>query len=336
MPFDRQSDFQNRLQGNSILGAMQYDKVTDMALGFDIFNPNKSVVHINLSQYSKKDSDNASNNLLRQFVYEKYAFLAENVPAATALFESNAKTFPKGFVLLDADDKDVFSYMGYLKDGKPGKQLPVSIKGNVLAEDRVYRGKSGFWDILTPEGGVWYRYHPEEVLLHEHCHASMELQDWTPHAQRDYDDMLKQRIVPIREVVPIEFVNETMLKPREQPPRDPDDYFTIRIPADGVRGVDRPTDIEALRHGPIPDELKQYSHPKVNDLQSRSKDMNINDSIERSGLLHPVTTMSKLKVELSSFDSTQQQNFVFSRIIDLLKSNEQLQKLNVFNPELVI
>lgn len=322
-----------RLQGNSVLMPMQYSSVTGEAIGFDIVNPSNSVVHIDLSQYSKKEGNILTNHHIRQSLYEKYSFLVDNVPAATAVFESNANTYPRGFVFKDADDKNVFTTIGYKKNGEPAKQLPVTITGNLLTEDRVYLGKVDLQHPLLATGGVWYHYLPEEVLLHEHCHASYELQDWTSHSIQDYKEALNHKLVPEREIVPIDLVNETMRKPRGQALRDATDYFSSQFPSNGVHGDDAAMSIDALRHGPIPDALKHYSHPKVNGLHSQSKGADSHDFIDKAGSLHPLA-MAQLKFELSAFDSAHQQNFVFSRISDVINNHKKLKNSDTFHSDL--
>ncbi|PKO47056.1 MAG: hypothetical protein CVU29_03770 [Betaproteobacteria bacterium HGW-Betaproteobacteria-22] len=249
-----------KLSGTTKLSALQYDKKSGEILGFDLINPDQSALHIDLREYRKKDGNVMSNHALKQAVYASYRFLVENVPAATAVFESNAHTFPKGIVFNHADDVHVASTFSYLRNGEPDTKKPVFISGDLFQKNRVYRGLEDVFK--TAKGGAWYAYLPIEILLHEHVHASYELQDWKNQPVNTYQKDLDNRRVPERERLAIAFVNEVIRKPTGQMIRDENDYFLSGMPHDGMLKNRVQMDVNKLRLGPIPDALKHYSHPK--------------------------------------------------------------------------
>lgn len=295
-----------KLSGTSKLSALQYDANSGEVLGFDVINPNHSLLHIDLHQYRKKAGDVMSNHALKLAVYELYQFLAENVPAATAVFESDAHTFPKGIVFNHADEPHVASTFSYLKGGEPDTKKPFVITGDLFLKGRAYRGLEDVFN--KAQGGAWYASLPAEILLHEHVHASYELQDWKNQPVDGYQKDLDKRRVPERERLAISFVNEVLRKPIGQVIRDENDYFLPGMPKNGMLKERVEMDINKLRMGAVPDALKHYSHPVL------VKNL---DDVMQWRLLDTLLTENKrtaIQQQLSTFFNAEQQSVIYERL----------------------
>jgi len=214
-----------------------------------------------------------------------------------------------GFVLTKPEQHAALSSMRYLPNGLPDKKFPVIISGDLLADDRVYKGQT---HSSTPssEAGTWHQLLVHEVVLHEHCHASLELQDWTSHAFTDYKKSVKNRVVPVREYAPIDFVNETLRKPRGQAPRDPQDYFMTR-PANANKGVDLPLNPELLKVGPIPQALHRYTKPELIALDEL---VSFNLYRDKLGQILPAHIQESLFMEIKTFNAFPDQLSVLSKV----------------------
>lgn len=295
---DQLTNAQTKLEGNSKLENRQINPETQELLSFDIKNPNGSTLHIDLSTYSRTSESAKSANALREAVFENYKFLAENVPAATAVFESNAREFPQGITWQKPGT------MGLWNKSSPGKgdntdnpqTTPVMMTGNLRlpsgADPIQSSGGASHEDARAQEylakDKTWNMHLSPEALLHEHIHATREYQNWlSTQAQLDKNtqadiniprDNLTEKMRLENEGMAIEFVNKTILAPLGIPERDPNAYRTVK-PANAAiqtRYEYSEDDKEKLRNGPIPEELKSYSHPKAIPLEKHSS---INEKI---------------------------------------------------------
>jgi hypothetical protein len=123
--------------------------------------------------------------------------------------------------------------------------------------------------------GTWGAQISPEALLHEHVHATREYQNWLS-IQTQYElnkiaginipaQNLKEVIRLENEAKAIEFVNKTMLSPLGVSERDPNEYRTVKPANVSVQSRQEYTeeDKERLRSGIVPEELKEYSQPRL-------------------------------------------------------------------------
>lgn len=337
------------LVGNSSVSEPVMDS-QGLIKGFVIDNPKGADIQVDLQHFLLERTATEENKKLRQTVYDAYKLAAESVPAFTPLAECVAESSQHIIHTEASKPEGVFSNIVYLKnalktaDGHAPELLAaVNIAGNPNLPDREIpvefdTDKGHFKTIAKIEqqnkyylgkDTLWYTTNPLEVITHEVAHACKDLQNLTKEGDFAYESSKKKGITPEDEKRVISFVNQVLLQPRGMSGRDLNSDTAVK-PESAAMGKYMPLDasgVEKLKHGPIPTELKLYSQPKMVDLQSQSHDMSNHKSIQRSDLLHP-TVMAQLKIELTGFDSVQQQNFVFSRINDVLRSNEDMQKPN--------
>lgn len=315
---NQDTSLQTKLEGNSKLGNRQIDPETQELRGFDVINPNGSTLHIELSAYSRTSEASGSANKLRETVFENYQFLVENVPAATAVFESNAREFPKGVTWQKP------GAIGLWNKSSPGKgdntenpqTAPVIMTGNLNlpsgADPIQSSGGASHEDARAQEyfskDKTWNMHLSPEALLHEHVHATPEYQNWqSTQAQLDKNaksginiprDNLMEVIRLENEGKAIEFVNKTMLSPLGIPERDPNAYRTVKPSNITVQPRDNYSehDKNRLHNGPIPEELQSYSHPRAVPLQKHSS---INDKIDANLTAeHKIIALSRYINEL--------------------------------------
>jgi hypothetical protein len=291
-----------QLVGNSHVSEMQRDKITGAITGFDIINPNNTKLHIDLSLYSKTSQTVDSADKLKEAVYKNYEFLAEHVPAATAVFENNVKMFPKGVVWAgpqvpglwadavgkgveinekDAKVKELSTKLGFdMKDKAlmtgnlklPTGAGPIETAGGGTHEDALAQDYLG-------KDRKWHKQTPQEALMHEHAHLVPELQNFHTISELRVinpgvpPDNLKDKTRLENEGKAIEFVNQVMMKPVGIPERDPDKYREVK-PADieaPARTAYNFMDLESLHQGPIPKSLSTYSQPVAQPVKLNGK-----------------------------------------------------------------
>lgn len=283
-----------QLTGNSKVGELQRDQKTQAITGFDIINPNGSTLHIDLSLYAKTSQSVDSANKLREAVYQDYKFQAAHVPAMTAVFENNAKNFPKGIIWASPQTPGLWAEA-------PGKGAEYAEKASIIKTlSQKYgvdmTGKALMTGNQTlPAGGgpietaggkshedalaqdylgkdkKWHKQNSKEALAHEHAHLVPELQNFLTlkqmqeiHKNVPRENLKEQRRLE-NEANAIEFVNKIMMKPAGIPERDPNKYHDIKPASVKLAARNEYTNeqIEALHRTPIPKSLSAYSQPKV-------------------------------------------------------------------------
>lgn len=333
-----------QLVGNSKVGELQYDKITGAITGFDIVNPNNTKLHIDLSLYSKTSQSISSANKLKESVYQYYGFLAEHVPAATALFENNAKMFPKGVVWAapqvpglwaDSVGKGLEYTEKNNRIDQLSKKYHVDMRGKALMTGNLTlpggggpietSGGSSYEDALAQDylgkDGKWHKQTPQEALLHEHAHLAPPLQNfYSVSQQRSIHPALPQENIKMRtrvenETRAIEFVNAVMLRPMGIPERDPSKYFEIK-PSNIVapaRMAYKQHDFENLHHTPIPKSLDGYSKPTLKQIQLNKNLYSVADEAD-----HSMQVVSSAIRYVAANFSENQQNAIYSRLADRL------------------
>jgi hypothetical protein len=282
-----------RLENNSIVQPMQYDAATGTATGFDISNPDGSKLHVQLPQYLRQSETSQSANKLRVQVYEDFKFLAENTPAATPMFESVARDYPKGVAFLKADKMGLWNETpGKNENTLDPKSHPAIITGNL----RLPEGDS---PMLTGGGGVvsdkkaqhflgkdgkWHAHTHEEALLHELAHSVKTLQNMLSVAEVLEQNAKSGISIPMENVKinirlenesrAIELVNRVLSAPLGRPEQEPSSYnmmrpFGVKV---NLPKSYSPEELDKLKVVPVPLELKEFSQPKVVESQQHTKE----------------------------------------------------------------
>jgi hypothetical protein len=258
---------QTQLEGNSKISNQVFETGTDVIKGFDVVNPNGSKVHVDLSQYVSKSHPwytSESTPELRREVYNAYEALVENVPAVTPLFENIAENFPQGISHEKSDQLGAFN-------NSPGKNnenhsspldTPIVIIGNIsLPKMNGVEQPASYY---MGEDKQWHRTSSAEVLLHELGHSSSKLQNWTPAGIALYNQDLGNGTAPKDEKRTMQFLSTVLRVPIGKVAEDLESYSLKR--PDNVSLIAVPTppvNLEGLRHGPIPKQFEEYSHPRA-------------------------------------------------------------------------
>ncbi len=277
-----------RLTGNSELGPRQLDPVTGVLVGFDIKNPDGSKLHVDLRDYGRPQETDHSAGRLRETVYQTYDFLARNVPAATPVFESIAREFPRGMIWVKPEKNGLWNEISPGKGDDPGDpgRDPVQLTGNLRlprGNDAIATGGGAMHSDAAAQDylgkdGKWHSQLPAEALLHELVHSTRELQNWRSVEAEAAFLSQQGRSVPVEnlkelirlenEARAIELVNQSMLAPLGVGERDPSAY-RINKPASVAplpRSDYATEDTEKLRHAGVPEELASYSRPNIEPL----------------------------------------------------------------------
>lgn len=146
-----------KLTGNAKFEHVKHD-ANAMLVSFDIVNPPSkkqpagSLLHFDLSEYSREGENVDANRILREKFYQAAHFLAENVPAFTALSASVAESGAQRFVLKnpDATRFGIAIFPGVTTIEKVDVNKPVIMVGNL--------------DRLTEFSQIGYERHPKVYL----------------------------------------------------------------------------------------------------------------------------------------------------------------------------
>lgn len=315
--------------------------------GFIISNPNSLNIQVNLQHFVIKNTTDEENKTLRQTIYNTYKLAAESVPAFTPLAECVAQS-SQLIVHSEADKSEgVFSNIIYLKNtlktasnnlsqylpvvniagnpNLPDRKIPIEFdtdKGRIKTiakieqQNKYYLGKDG----------LWYITNPLEVVMHEVAHACKDLQNLTAEGDLAYQTSKKQGITPEDEKRVIDFVNKVLIEPRDMPGRDLNSD-TAQKPNNAPLGKYVPLNakgLEKLKQGPIPDELKRYSDPKLVKFQSHSNNLG-NDVLLKIAHSFNSDLMTKLQRELADFSHAHQLKLIGDRINEIAQSNIKQQ-----------
>lgn len=324
--------------------------------GFVINNPNGLNVQVDLQHYFLNEASSEDNKRLKQNIYDTYKLASQSVPAFTPLIECVAQS--SQYILHSEASKaeGVFSNLIYLKnplktaDNNLTEHLVVvNIAGNPNLPDReipieIDTDKSHIKTIAKIEqqnkyylgrDGLWYATNPLETVMHEIAHACKDLQNLTAEGDMAYETSKKQGITPEDEKRVIEFVNKVLIESRGMPGRDLNSD-TAQKPNNAPLGKYIPLDehgLEKLKRGPIPNELKQYSHPELIDLQGRSNNQS-NNVFPKLAHLFNRNLMTKLQNELVDFNHAHQKQLISNRINEIVLNNNKAQETSILLSEL--
>lgn len=327
--------------------------------GFIINNPNGLNIQVNLQHFVIKDAADKENKALRQTIYDTYKLAAESVPAFTPLAECVAQSSQYIFHSDAGKPEGVFSNMIYLKNPLKieGNNLPerfpvVNISGNPELPDRKIpiefdTDKGHIKTIAQIEqqnkyylgkDGLWYTTNPLEVVVHEVAHACKDLQNLTTEGDLAYKTSKKQGITPEDEKRVIDFVNKILIEPRGMPGRDLNSD-TAQKPNNAPLGKYAPLNgngLENLKQGPIPDELKQYSVPKLMDFQGRFNNQSNGVLLEMARSFN-IDLITKLQEELADFNHAHQLKLIGDRINENVNSNikQQASTLHMLSEQIL-
>lgn len=175
-----------KLTGNAKLEHVKHD-AKDVLVSFDIVNPPSkkqpagSLLHFDLSDYLREGENVDSTRLLREKIYQTAHFLAENVPAFTALSASVAESGAQRFVLKnpDATRFGIAAFPGVTTIEKVDVNKPVVMVGNL---DRLTEfsqiGYERYPKVYLDSNGNKQDLRPAIVLFNQLAMASKDIQQW--------------------------------------------------------------------------------------------------------------------------------------------------------------
>jgi hypothetical protein len=310
-----------KLVGNSTVSPMQYDKETEAAIGFDIQNPNGTKLHVELPQYLRQSEASHSANKLRAQVYHDFKFLAENVPAATPMFESIANDYPKGIAFQRADKFGLWNESpGKNENTLDPKSAPAVITGNLRLTEGDSPLQSGGGGASTDmkahhflgKDGKWHVHTHEEALLHELSHSVKNLQNMLSAKEMLEENAKAGVIIPVENVKinirqenearAIALVNKVLASPLRRPEQAPDSYGMMRPFGTNFQSAKAYTsaEMDALKRVPIPEELSALSQPKVKEISHKTQ-------FESTSSLTPMQKNIAVGEQLNSLTSDQQE-----------------------------